>query len=120
MAARDTLATFPPPWSKQNITLLGDAAHPTLPTLGQGACMALEDALVITKCLLAHSEPSTAFEKYQSQRFGRTKSIVEQSLRSGRMGQLQHPIQVALLQMLMKLIKPAIKNSFKSLHTYRA
>lgn len=108
------------PWGKQNITLLGDAAHPTLPTLGQGACMALEDALVITKCLLAHSEASKAFEQYESQRFGRTKSIVEQSLRSGRMGQLQHPVQVALRETLMKLMKPVIKNSFKSLHAYRA
>ncbi len=39
-------------WGKQNITLLGDAAHPTLPTMGQGACMAIEDALVVPKSLL--------------------------------------------------------------------
>lgn len=108
------------PWGKQNITLLGDAAHPTLPTLGQGACMALEDALVVTKCLVEHSEPAVAFKQYESQRFSRTKSIVEQSLRSGRMGQLKHPIKVALRETLMKLMKPAIKNSFKSLHAYRA
>ena len=108
------------PWSKQNVTLLGDAAHPTLPTLGQGACMALEDALVVTKCLIEHSEPTVAFQQYESQRFGRTKFIVEQSLRSGRMGQLKHPIKVALRESLMKLMKPAIKNSFKSLHAYRA
>ncbi|MGL5075522.1 MAG: FAD-dependent monooxygenase [Waterburya sp.] len=107
------------PWSKQNITLLGDAAHPTLPTLGQGACMALEDALMITKCLLEHSEPAIAFKYYESQRFPRTKSIVKQSLRSGRMGQLAHPITVKLRETLMKLMKPAIINSFKSLHAYR-
>ena len=108
------------PWSKQNITLLGDAAHPTLPTLGQGACMALEDALVITKCLLEHSEPAVAFRKYESLRFPRTKSIVKQSLRSEQMGKLKHPINVALRETLMKLMKPAIKNSFKSIHAYRA
>lgn len=108
------------PWSKQNVTLLGDAAHPTLPTLGQGACMALEDALVITNCLLEYSEPAVAFCKYESLRFPRTKSIVKQSLRSAQMGKLQHPIQVALRETLMKLIKPVIKNSFKSLHAYRA
>ncbi|MGL5793666.1 MAG: FAD-dependent monooxygenase, partial [Waterburya sp.] len=107
------------PWSKQNITLLGDAAHPTLPTLGQGACMALEDALMITKCLLEHSEPAVAFKYYESQRFPRTKSIVNQSLRSGRMGKLAHPITVKLRETLMKLMKPAIINSFKSLHAYR-
>ena len=108
------------PWSKQNITLLGDAAHLTLPTLGQGACMALEDALVITNCLVESSTPAAAFQNYESQRFSRTKSIVEQSLRSGRMGQLAHPITVKLRETLMKVMKPAIKNSFKSIHAYRA
>ncbi|VEP13534.1 2-polyprenyl-6-methoxyphenol hydroxylase-like oxidoreductase [Hyella patelloides LEGE 07179] len=108
------------PWSKQNITLLGDAAHPTLPTLGQGACMALEDALIVTKCLLEYPEPTVAFQQYESQRFSRTKSIVEQSLLSGQMGQLAHPITVKLRETLMKLMKPAITDSFKSLHAYRA
>ena len=107
------------PWSKENITLLGDAAHPTLPTLGQGACMALEDALIVTKCLLEHPS-AAAFQDYERKRFPRSKSIVEQSLRSARMGQLSHPFTVKLRSMLMKLMKPAIKNSFKSLHAYRA
>ena len=108
------------PWRKKNITLLGDAAHPTLPTLGQGACMALEDALVVTKCLMEFSSPAIAFQNYELQRFSRTKSIVEQSLRSGRMGQLSHPIIVKLRETLMKLIEPAIVNSFETLHAYRA
>lgn len=108
------------PWGKQNITLLGDAAHPTLPTLGQGACMALEDALVVTKCLLAQPEPIAAFQQYQVQRFPRTKIIVEQSLRSSKMGQLDNFFTVAIRELLMKLMKPAIKHSFKSLHAYRA
>lgn len=108
------------PWSKQNITLLGDAAHPTLPTLGQGACMALEDALVVTKCLREFSSPAAAFQNYESQRFSRTKSIVEQSLRSGRMGQLAHPLTVKLRETFMKLMKPVIANTFKTLHAYRA
>jgi len=108
------------PWGQHNITLLGDAAHPTLPTLGQGACMALEDALVVTKCLLAHSDPVAAFQQYESQRFARTKAIVEQSLRAGRMGKLENRVAVLLREVLMKLMKRVIHNSFKSLHAYRA
>ncbi|BAY23535.1 monooxygenase FAD-binding protein [Calothrix sp. NIES-2100] len=108
------------PWGKQNITLLGDAAHPMLPTLGQGACMALEDAIVITKCLQAQSDPTSAFEKYESQRFARTKSIVEQSLRSSKMGELENPYAVALRNTFMKLMGAAINNSFHSIHAYRA
>ncbi|OUL36473.1 monooxygenase [Nostoc sp. T09] len=107
------------PWGKQNITLLGDAAHPMLPTLGQGACMALEDALVITKCLQAQSNPTSAFQQYESQRFGRTKSIVEQSLRSGKMGELENRYAVALRNTFMKLMAAAINNSFHSIHAYR-
>lgn len=107
------------PWSQQNITLLGDAAHPMLPTLGQGACMALEDAIAIAKCLQAQSNIASAFQQYESQRFSRTKSIVEQSLRSGKMGELANPYAVALRNTLMKLIGGVINNSFYEIHAYR-
>lgn len=106
-------------WSQQNITLLGDAAHPMLPTIGQGACTALEDAYVIAKCLQA-SDPITAFQHYESLRFGRTKAIVVQSLRSGKMGELTHPLAVGLRNTFMKVMSLPISNSFRSLHAYRA
>lgn len=108
------------PWSKQNITLLGDAAHPMLPTMGQGACTALEDAYVVAKCLQEHLNPTAAFQQYESLRFPRTKAIVEQSLQSGKMGKLQNPLAVGLRNTFMKIIGSAISNNFKSLHAYRA
>ncbi|MDM9380252.1 FAD-dependent monooxygenase [Chlorogloeopsis sp. ULAP01] len=108
------------PWSKQNITLLGDAAHPMLPTMGQGACTALEDAYVVTKCLQEHSDPTAAFQQYESLRFSRTKAIVEQSLRSGKMGEFKNPFAVAARNTFIKVMGAAISNSFKSLHAYRA
>ncbi|MBR8834543.1 MAG: FAD-dependent monooxygenase [Stigonema ocellatum SAG 48.90 = DSM 106950] len=108
------------PWSKQNITLLGDAAHPMLPTMGQGACTALEDAYVLAKCLKEQADPKVAFQQYESERFPRTKLIVEQSLRAGKMGELDHPVGVAVRNTFMKLMGSTISNSFKSLHAYRA
>jgi 2-polyprenyl-6-methoxyphenol hydroxylase-like FAD-dependent oxidoreductase len=108
------------PWSQQNITLLGDAAHPMLPTMGQGACTALEDAFVVARCLKEQPDPKAAFQQYESQRFPRTKLIVEQSLRSGKMGELNHPFNVALRNTLSKLMGSTISNSFKSLQAYRA
>ncbi|MBV8883824.1 MAG: FAD-dependent monooxygenase [Chroococcidiopsidaceae cyanobacterium CP_BM_RX_35] len=108
------------PWSKQNITLLGDAAHPMLPTMGQGACTALEDAYVVAKCLKQQVDPKAAFQKYELERFPRVKLIVEQSLRVGKMGELDNPVSVALRNTFMKLMGSTISNSFKSLHAYRA
>ena len=112
--------TLAQPWSKQNITLLGDAAHPMLPTMGQGACTALEDAFVVTQCLQEQANPTAAFQQYESLRFPRIKLIVEQSLRSGKMGELNHPFSVALRNTFMKLMGSSISNSFKSFHAYRA
>jgi 2-polyprenyl-6-methoxyphenol hydroxylase-like FAD-dependent oxidoreductase len=107
------------PWGQQNITLLGDAAHPMLPTLGQGACMALEDALVISKCLQKQPNAVLAFQEYESKRFARTKYIVEQSLQSGKMGELENHLAVGVRNTFMKLMRAAISNSFKSIHSYR-
>lgn len=108
------------PWSKQNITLLGDAAHPMLPTMGQGACTALEDAYVVAKCLQEQLNPTAAFQQYEFLRFPRTKAIVEQSLQSGKMGELTNPLAVRLRNTFMKMMASAISNNFKSLHAYRA
>jgi 2-polyprenyl-6-methoxyphenol hydroxylase-like FAD-dependent oxidoreductase len=65
------------PWSQGNITLLGDAAHPMLPTMGQGACTALEDGYVLAKCLREQPDVVAAFQEYESLRFPRTRAIVE-------------------------------------------
>ena len=108
------------PWSQGNVTLLGDAAHPMLPTMGQGACTALEDAYVITKCLKENSDPIAAFQHYEALRFPRTKAIVEQSLQSGKMGKLKNPLAVGLRNTFMKVMSSAMSSSFNALHAYRA
>jgi 2-polyprenyl-6-methoxyphenol hydroxylase-like FAD-dependent oxidoreductase len=107
-------------WGQQNITLLGDAAHPTLPTMGQGACMALEDALVVTKCLLEQRHSADAFRQYESLRVGRTKKIVEQSLAIGKSFQIENRVFIALRNTLMKLLAQQFDNDYKALHAYRA
>lgn len=106
-------------WGQQNITLLGDAAHPTLPTMGQGACMALEDALVVANCLRAHSDPTSAFRQYESLRLVRTKKIVEQSLMIGKSFQIENRVFIALRNRLMKLLTQQFEHDYKALHAYR-
>ncbi len=107
-------------WGQQNITLLGDAAHPTLPTMGQGACMALEDALVVTQCLLEQHHPAEAFRQYESLRLERTKKIVQQSLTISKSFQIENRVFIALRNTLMKLLAKQFDNDYKTLHAYRA
>ncbi|MFK4874052.1 FAD-dependent oxidoreductase [Novosphingobium sp. ZW T3_23] len=68
------------PWHKGRVVLLGDAVHATTPHLGQGAGMAIEDALVLAEELSSHAEPEAAFEAYRARRYERCRYIVEASL----------------------------------------
>jgi len=64
-------------WTKGRVTLLGDAAHPTLQYLAQGACMAIEDAVVLAAEVARHGDDyDAAFLAYQSQRMNRTARVV--------------------------------------------
>ncbi|MCU9846630.1 FAD-dependent oxidoreductase [Defluviimonas sp. WL0024] len=64
-------------WHGHGAAILGDAAHPTLPFLAQGANMALEDAWVLAETLDAGAGPETAFADYQRAREGRCRRIVD-------------------------------------------
>lgn len=64
-------------WYGDGLALLGDAAHPTLPFLAQGANMALEDAWVLATALGLHQNQATALAAYQSARRNRTIRIVK-------------------------------------------
>jgi 3-hydroxybenzoate 6-monooxygenase len=64
-------------WTDGNVTLLGDAAHPTLQYLAQGACMAIEDAVVLAAEVAHHGDDyHRAFLAYQAQRMNRTARVV--------------------------------------------
>jgi salicylate hydroxylase len=68
-----------PEWSSKRVTLLGDAAHPTLPYLAQGAAMAIEDGAVLTRALAMSDSVPAALQLYQRNRADRTAKIVLQS-----------------------------------------
>jgi salicylate hydroxylase len=64
-------------WTKGRATLLGDAAHPTLQYLAQGACMAIEDAVVLAAEVSRHGDDfNAAFLAYQGRRMNRTARVV--------------------------------------------
>jgi salicylate hydroxylase len=67
-------------WTEGRVALLGDACHPTLPFLGQGAVMAIEDAYVIAACLERYAgDPPRAFARYEDIRKERTSAVVRKS-----------------------------------------
>jgi salicylate hydroxylase len=69
-------------WHQGNITLIGDAAHATLPYLAQGAAMSLEDAALLQTELI--SNPKTAFENLSTKRISRTTTLHQSSMRAGQ------------------------------------
>lgn len=70
-------------WSVGRATLLGDAAHPMTPFLGQGGVMALEDAIIIVRCLLESASIETAFARYQAARMQRVELVFKESRNAG-------------------------------------
>lgn len=68
------------PWHVGRTVLLGDAVHATTPHLGQGAGMAIEDAVVLAEEIGAHETPEAAFAAYHARRYERCRYIVEKSL----------------------------------------
>jgi salicylate hydroxylase len=66
-------------FARGRVCLMGDAAHPTLPFLAQGANMALEDAMVIARCLDLADDMPAALRRYESARLQRTAAIVRGS-----------------------------------------
>jgi len=73
-----------PRWTRGRVTLLGDAAHPMLPYLGQGACQALEDGAVLATALAAEAaDPPTGLARYERTRRPRASQVVLTSRERG-------------------------------------
>jgi 2-polyprenyl-6-methoxyphenol hydroxylase-like FAD-dependent oxidoreductase len=79
-------------WTEGRIALLGDAAHPMTPHASQGACQALEDAVVLGRSFEAEQNATRALQAYQGRRLARANSFVRLSSQTGRMIRLKNGI----------------------------
>lgn len=95
-------------WSKGSATLLGDAAHPTTPNLGQGGCMAIEGAYILAKAIQKYGLTEKAFNRYEELQFPRAKMIINESLKIGKIGQLSNPALIALRNFAFKIIPSSL------------
>lgn len=77
-------------WVDGRVALLGDSAHAMTPNLGQGACQAIEDAVVLGRILKGNPDVKSALQQYQSQRISRANGVLKQSRLIGKVGQIEN------------------------------
>ncbi len=107
---RNDIYDLPPlkKWTVGRVTLLGDAAHPMTPNLGQGACQAIEDALVLAGCLAKPAGIEAALHEYEKLRRPRTARIVKKSRQVGAVGQWRNPLLGWLRQGITRRFLPLL------------
>jgi len=108
-------------WGRGRVTLLGDAAHAMTPNLGQGACQALEDAVVLASCLGRVRPVEAALRHYERLRIPRTAAVVRNSRDAGRILQVDKPRLESLRNWFMatSMGRRLAMRAFRDLFTYR-
>lgn len=94
-------------WFKENVCLIGDAAHATTPNMGQGACQAIEDAFVLSSCLKKY-DPNNAFKVFQKLRLPKAHQVVKTSWMIGKMAHLSNPLLIGIRIQIIKLSSASI------------
>lgn len=120
-------------WSDRGVTLLGDAVHPTTPNLGQGGCLAIEDAAVLARCLHQHvaaagadgretsAQVSRALQRFEQLRYSRTARISRYSHIYGLTGQWENSAAVQLRRLALTVTPKVLIQSFlKRIFAYDA
>lgn len=101
-----------------NIVLTGDAAHATTPNLGQGACQAIEDAVILADEIKKNSNLATAFKQFEKRRLKRTHLIVNTSKQIGTIAQLENKVLIAIRDFVFTNLPQSAKDKqFKKLYT---
>jgi 2-polyprenyl-6-methoxyphenol hydroxylase-like FAD-dependent oxidoreductase len=102
-----------PRWTKGRVTLLGDAAHPMTPNLGQGACQAIVDAVVLAEEIGKDTDTAAALARYEARRISRTRDIVLRSRAAGAMAHWRNPLARFARNTALKTLRPAFLSQMK-------
>jgi 2-polyprenyl-6-methoxyphenol hydroxylase-like FAD-dependent oxidoreductase len=90
-----------PTWSRGRMVIIGDAAHAPSPSSGQGASMALEDAVVLAQSLRDHADVPAAFAAYEKARRERVEKIVAVGARSSS-SKIPGPVGRRLQELMLR------------------
>jgi FAD-dependent urate hydroxylase len=99
-----------PVWRSGRVVLIGDAAHAVSPSSGQGASMAIEDAVTLGRCLAGDGEPAAGLERYERLRRARVEKVVAYGRRNGS-GKTAGPVGAAIRDAMFPLVaKMLVRN----------
>src|SRR5215213_6704769 len=109
-----------PTWYRGSLVIIGDAAHATAPSSGQGASMAIEDAVVLARCLRDLPDTGQAFAAYERLRRARVERIVAHGARTSN-SKAAGPVARVLRDLMMPLIlkRVASGESLAWMHDYQ-
>ncbi|ALS29297.1 aromatic-ring hydroxylase (flavoprotein monooxygenase) signature protein [Paenibacillus sp. 32O-W] len=107
-------------WHRGLAVLAGDAIHATSPNAGQGAALALEDAMALALCIRDIENTERAFSAFQRMRRERVERIVRYSRSIGQRKHATHPVQTFFRDLMLPLfLKSASKRSHDWMYGYR-
>jgi salicylate hydroxylase len=106
-------------WGKGAVTLIGDAAHPMLPYMAQGAVMALEDAVVLGHCISTERPIADGFRAYERLRRPRVDRVARLARRQGHIYHLKGPLRLARNAVLSAMPQAAFVKQFDWLYSWQ-
>ncbi|CUJ88701.1 3-hydroxybenzoate 6-hydroxylase 1 [Ruegeria denitrificans] len=106
-------------WQAGRLALLGDAAHPTLPFMAQGACLALEDAWILARSFEDQADMTQALAAYETHRRPRAKRVVAAAGANARNFHLRGPMRLAA-QMALMAVGPRLSRKYEWIYDYDA
>ncbi|MEU9192941.1 FAD-dependent oxidoreductase [Streptomyces hundungensis] len=108
-----------PTWHRQNVCLLGDAAHAISPHLGQGAALGMEDTVVLATCLRDEADPARAFAAFEGIRRPRVEDLVRRARRTGGHMTPNGPVGRALRDLMLPFFLRLGLKSADDIYGYR-
>jgi 2-polyprenyl-6-methoxyphenol hydroxylase-like FAD-dependent oxidoreductase len=107
-----------PTWSRKRTLLIGDAAHATSPHAGQGASLALEDAMRLGRLMQSEQEPGVTFEAFENERRSRAERVVALARRNGNSKREFSATGAWIRDRMLKLLLPVTARGMDWMYAY--